>query len=338
MSSLDLTKFLPPRYRDKTIDTLLKSAFNRHLSKEDSVQLFGYVGDRNNLLSNDVKITERDMERQLNQLSPLIRVQHGTEKKVFSWQDLVQKLQLLGVSYSSIGEWFKTGSYNFAPPIDLDKFCNFNQYFWVGPWAISGASLNSLGICNQSYTNEKFLASGNPLYHQEYYVIQRGELDTNGAPIQIQPQFNTPWSAWSYVNLWVHRDDAIAYAEANPLYSINDLPQAIRPIIEYDRLVKLNLFQQDGVPSDSGDFKPIKKYRHNQPPLFDLYSNNGTQDGAHAGVASSIFYYKESPDAQLDKTMNRRLATKNGDFIFGQSLVQEDGSLLFYKVYDAIDQ
>ena len=41
MGSTDLTSFLPARNRDKTIDTLIKNLFNRHLSKSDIVTLFG---------------------------------------------------------------------------------------------------------------------------------------------------------------------------------------------------------------------------------------------------------------------------------------------------------
>lgn len=335
MSSLDLTRFLPPRYRDKAIDTLLKSAFNRHLTQEDSIPLFGYVGDRGGLAVDDVKITERDMERQLNQLVPMFRVQHGTEKKVFSWPDLVQKLQLLGVDYKTIGDWFQSKSYNFAPPIDLDKFCNFNQYFWLGPWLKQDPDNEffvQLGIPNVATYITPLLEATNPDFEPDYYVIQRGNL-SGDQPLVTQEGMPSPWSPWSYTNLWVHRADAMAWVNSHSgTLNFNDLIPAIRPIIEYDNKVKVNLYHVDEVPADSGSYRPQVKFRHNQPPLFDIYENNGTPEGVHTGYASSIFFYQESPDAPFDEVLARRVVVdSNGDFIFGHSLVHEDGALFFYK-------
>src|ERR1035437_1600964 len=121
--SLDLTRLLPLQYRDKTLDTLLKGLFNRHLSKTDVLPLFGHVGDNLNLQPGDVQINETNLERQINQLSPVLYTEHGTEKILNSWPDILQKLVLLGVDYQSIDQWFTSKSYNFVPPIDLDKFC-----------------------------------------------------------------------------------------------------------------------------------------------------------------------------------------------------------------------
>jgi hypothetical protein len=314
----------------------LKSAFNRHLTKEESIPLFGYVGDRASLTATDVKITEREMERQLNQLVPMFRVQHGTEKKVFSWPDLIQKLQLLGVDYKTIGSWFQSKSYNFVPPIDLDKFCNFNQYFWIGPWIKQQPNnpyFVELGIPNVIQYIKPLLDASNPNYSPDYYVIDRGNL-SNDQPITSQPGLSK-WSSWSYANLWVHRKDAIDWVETHPgALSFNDLIPAIRPIIEYDNRIKMNLYHQDEIPGDTGTFRVQNKYRPNQPPLFDIYQNDGTSEGIHSGFASSIFYYQESPDAAIDSELQRRtVLDSNGDYVFAHSLVQDDGALYFYKFY-----
>jgi hypothetical protein len=81
MGSIDLTSFLPNRNRDKTIDTLLKNLFNRHLSKSDVVTLFGYVGDSLELNPGEVQIAEENLERKLNQLIPFIYAEHASEKR-----------------------------------------------------------------------------------------------------------------------------------------------------------------------------------------------------------------------------------------------------------------
>ena len=128
----------------------MKNLFNRHLSKSDTVSLFGYIGDHLDLQPGEVQITEGSLERQINQLIPFIYAEHATEKKLYSWYDLVTTLASLGVDYASMHDWLQTKSYNFAPPIDLDKFCNFQEYYWIGTWLLKNPTYtyNELGLAN----------------------------------------------------------------------------------------------------------------------------------------------------------------------------------------------
>ena len=336
-SSLDLTRLLPPQYRDKTLDTLIRGLFNRHLSKTDVLPLFGHVGDNMNLQPGDVQIQESDLERQINQLSPIIYTEHGTEKVLTSWSDLLKKMSLLGIDYKTLNEWFTSKSYNFVPPIDLDKFCNFNQYFWIGDWIVNSPSLPyyELGIPASSYSASVFAAS-NATYQPEYYVIERGLLDVDThAPIAPQPVLpGVPkWSDWAFINLWVHRDDIISFLDVHGgTVSFSKLVQATRPLIEYSNKLKLNTYQTSlKIPADSGTFRKQSKQRLSQLPLFDLYDYKGD----HTNQTSAIFYYKESSEFPIDSQVQRRIATDaNGDYSFEHSLVRTNKELLFYKLYD----
>jgi len=344
-SSLDLTKLLPTRNRDRTIDSLLKNLFNRFLSKPDTVPLYGFVGDQAQLGPGEVQITETDLERQINQLTPFVYAEHATEKKIKSWYDLVQKLVALGIDYNALNQWFNSKSYNLVPPIDLDKFCNFQEYYWIGAWILQHPTLDytSLGVATPSvYHVPAFSNWGNPTLSPEYYVIARGPLRADGTPIAPQPTFPNAhsWSDWSYSNLWVHRDDLIEFVKAHPVQvSLNTTVQATRPIIEYSAYIGLNAAQTThGVPIDTNGAVgtlPAKQFM-NQLPLFDLYYHDYT----HASVTSSIFYYVEGQDQPVDSVLGRRLKVDtNGDFTFGHSLVNPaDNSLFFYKRYEPVKQ
>lgn len=339
-SSLDLTRLLPPQYRDKTLDTLLRGLFNRHLSKTDVFPLFGHVGDNIDLQPGDVQIQENNLERQINQLSPIIYTEHGTEKVLTSWTDLIQKMSLLGIDYKTLNEWFTSKSYNFVPPIDLDKFCNFNQYFWIGDWIITNPSLPyyELGIPALSFLDPVFSAS-NPTYQPEYYVIERGLLDAgthDPLPPQPVPLGVSKWSDWSFINLWVHREDIISFLNVHGgTVSFSQLVQATRPLIEYSNKIKQNTYQNSlKVPAETGTFRRQNKQRLSQLPLFDLYDYKGT----HTNQTSAIFYYKESSEFPIDSQVQRRLVTDvNGDYSFEHSLVRANKELLFYKLYDGTD-
>jgi hypothetical protein len=328
----DISAFLPPRLQDKTDVSLLRNLVNRHLTKQSTVPLIGYIGDQASLTPGEIQINEPDLQRQMQQLSPILYGTHGTENFMMTWTDLIQTMLLLGVDYSTIGNFMNTKSYNFAPPIDLDKFCNFNEYYWVGPWVQSAPGLpyNSLGLAPGAVTiasmnrcNENFVA--------DYYVIQRGPLDSNGEPVLSYPPLTT-WTDWQLGNLWCHRDDLLTFLGTySGEVSINDLRPAKRPIIEYSQYVRMNLYQAGGNPSASGTYTPQVKRSSNQPPLFDLYKRNGE----HSGYVSSIFYYQELGTAPVDPVIDRRAVTDaNGNFIFEQALKNPDTQeLYFYTLY-----
>ena len=335
--SLDLTQLLPIQLRDKTIDSLLRGSFNRHLSKSGTSPIYGELGS-STLSPGEVRIKEADLDRQINQITPLIYAKHATEELVFSWSDLQNKLALLGVDKSTLGDWFKSRSYNFVPPIDLDKFCNYQEYFWIGAWiqdwvsntSISPPPFHLLGIPSIEVVASAFAAS-NSSYAPEYYTIGRGDLDVNHHPLALPPNSGT-WSDWSLTNLWVHKDDIIAFlSQYGGFVGFSTIVQAIRPIIEYDKGVRLNYYQDAlGSPAESGTYVPQVKIRDNQPPLFDLYSH----DGVHTGLASSIFYYQEGSKFPVDAAINRRVASDANGYIFEHVLFQS-GELLFYKKYEA---
>lgn len=336
-SSLDLRNLLPNRYRDKTIDSLLLNLFNRHLSKTDTVPLFGYIGDQINLQPGEVQIVEETLERQINQITPFVYAQHASENLKYSWYDIVQKLVALGVDYSALQDWFKSVSYNLAPPIDFDKFCNFQDYFWIGKWILDhpGVDYTALSIPNPAtYIIPAFTAWGNPNLNQECYVVARGTV-AGGLPVSPQPTFPTnAWSDWSYTNLWVHRDDALTFIQNNGIiFNSADMVQATRPIIEYSIYVGLNVAQDvNGKPiySPTGTL-PSKTFK-NQLPLFDFYH----YDGSHAGVTSATFYYLEDQESAVDPIIGRRVVVdSNGDYVFAHAFVKADSSLYFYRLYDA---
>lgn len=333
--SLDLTALLPKQYRDMTIDTLVKNLFERHVSKDDTVTLYGNIGD-GELDAGEIKITEKTLERQVNQITSMIYAEHASEKLVYSWPDLVQKMVLMGIDYSTIGEWFKTTSYNFMPPVDIDKFCNFQEYFWIGPWIQKAPNLpyHMLGIPSISYVTDAF-ARTNSSYYPEYYTIKRSGLTPNDyLPVSPAPNLKT-WSDWGLTNLWVHKQDMIDFVnQYGNFVSFSDVSPATRPIVEYYDTLRLNTAQNaQGEPIESvNNNRIIQKMRANQPPLFDVYD----RFGRHYGKTSAIFYYVEGSSYPVDAVIQRRLATDaNNDFLFEHSLVDQDTSeLIFFKQWD----
>jgi hypothetical protein len=325
--SLDLARLLPKRYRDKTIDTLLGNLFDPHLSKPDSETFHGYIGQPSNLPS-DIYLDEADLERQINQLAPALYVKAATEEDITSWSDLVQRMNLLGISYSSLADWFNVGAHNFTPPISLDKFTNYPEYLWIGPWLKQDSTLPYQDIGVPAAMALAALTRFNPaIINPDYYVVQRSAL-VGTTP--VAPYVGAPtWSDWALGNLWIHKDEAIAFYKSHPTLSINSLKAATRPIIEIQAGVQLNLYSGlSGQPSDEGIIRPQVKTGVNQPVQIDLYYHNGT----HAALSSAGFFYQESSEAAIDPVLGRRVVTKGKDFIFAHGFIHPDnGRLLWFK-------
>lgn len=140
-------------------------------------------------------------------------------------------------------------------------------------------------------------------------------------PINLNP--------WQTRNHWYHKDDFDALFGPYG-FSIDSAEQAKRPIIEYNEDLQLNSsITLEGKPTENGEVTSIQqRFTVNQPPQFDLFR----YDGTHAGKTSSIFFYAEDPDFEVDEIIQRRVkTTADYDFIFGHGLKDELGRLLFYK-------
>jgi len=54
----------------------------------------------------------------------------GTETFAFTVEDIIQKAKVLGVNEAGL-KWLYTQANNYLPPIDIDRFANFFNYYWV---------------------------------------------------------------------------------------------------------------------------------------------------------------------------------------------------------------
>ena len=153
---VDLSGLLPQVLRNRTNESLLKNIFNKQLTKEESLPLLGFIGDK--LISdNRPALPQPNLERELNTLQPMVYAKVGSEEYVFTFNDVIQKLKLLGVDVDEMDSWAKAKSFNFVPPIDLDKFINYPRYYWYGK-LVTELAVNDI-------------VPSNPTMEAEYYVI-----------------------------------------------------------------------------------------------------------------------------------------------------------------------
>lgn len=153
-----LQNLYPRELHNPMLDSLLGNLFDRFMTRDESIPLYGYVGKKPVTDSGAPKVPQSTNERDVNALIPVLSFKVGSETVTFTAQDLVRKATVLGVDQDQ-SNWLSSQGNNYAPPIDLDKFTNFFNYYWV-----AGALPNQVQL------------PWNPTLAPEYYAMKRPEL------------------------------------------------------------------------------------------------------------------------------------------------------------------
>lgn len=131
-------------------------------------------------------------------------------------------------------------------------------------------------------------------------------------------------NSWQSGNRWHHIDEITSQGLRQ-----DGMVQATRPIIEYNELLQLSTtFDSDGDPQGPITFNQSRRLL-NQIPQFDLFYYDGTP----ANKTSSIFFYVEDPDYEIDSQLFKRVKlTRDADYVFGVGITDDDGRQLYYKI------
>lgn len=166
--NLDFNKLLPQYLKNETLSSLVSNLFNRFVSNEKSVFIAGNIGTQ---VAGQATIVEPNLERQQNALIPGLYFAAGTEKYLFTFDDLINKMKTLEIDLNDLRDWIAEQTFNYTPPVDFDKFINYNNYFWVG-----GSEAGP---------------SWNPSNSPEYYVIARPKInDALKMPVKVATSIN----------------------------------------------------------------------------------------------------------------------------------------------------
>ena len=127
----DLVNLVPKNLRNPMITSLIDNLFNRFLTADESIPLYGYIGRKPASVDDHTpKVPQPTVERDVNALVPVYSFKVGQETYSFTPQDLIRKAEVLGVSTDQ-SSWLYSQANNYAPPIDLEKFTNFFNYYWT---------------------------------------------------------------------------------------------------------------------------------------------------------------------------------------------------------------
>lgn len=154
----NLNDLYPANLNNEFVEGLNETVFNRFLTKQDYVRTVGAIGT-DELTSAIRNVLENTEFKQKNQLQPVLTSKIGAVDKFMTWQDFMRKLEQQGVDVDNYDTWGAATQFNWVPPIDLDKFINFRDYYW---------DTELLGYSHPEYITIKNVATQRSLRLQQY--------------------------------------------------------------------------------------------------------------------------------------------------------------------------
>lgn len=236
--SLKVDELLPENLQTEIMVSVFNNGINRLLTSEDTVRSTGSIGQNyKNVIQNRIKedVNHKDyIHRTTYQLQPLVYSKIATEEFITSYKDILTKLQFLCGDdiVDRQDKWGECEQFEFAPPIDLDKFVNYQNYVWIDNSEPDYIVMNNSLTRANSKVNEltksgalstvmlPYLDNVTNLTKTINDILHKTTWDNNVITHKYQ---------WIEANHWVHKSDApIGFKPAE------------RPIIEYFNNIEVN--------------------------------------------------------------------------------------------------
>ncbi len=185
--------FLPTIFQTDVNKKFFNATLDQLISEPNLRTVDGYIGRTfaPTYKANDSYVLEVDESRQNYQLEASVVVRNSVEKITFfsSYTDLLNKISYYGGPISDHSRLFESEYYSYDPMINLDKFVNFGQYYWLedGPDAVD---VNTSGVeIEETYTVSRNLVTN------RYNFVSSTGATTSAPSIHSPALFVTPPTA-----------------------------------------------------------------------------------------------------------------------------------------------
>ena len=171
---------LPIQHQTSVNKNFFESTVEQLFAKANIEQISGYVGRKvpgvdNN--TNTVFVEQPAPNREFYNLEPTVTTINKSTGKADNftfYEDFIFNHRTNGGLIGNHDRVFKTEQYNFAPPIDLDKFVNYQNYYWYapGPEPIQVLGNASVLITIDNLVGLKHFTSPNNVIFKSGMVVQ----------------------------------------------------------------------------------------------------------------------------------------------------------------------
>jgi len=337
--------FLPAHLRNRELEDIFDATLERVFSKGNLEKTRAFVGRREKGLNNEddsyLSFPEHLFQRDNYGLEPVF-TNDEIGDRVF-YEDLLNAMYNKGMLTNDHRRLFESKRKTINLPIDVDKFINWQLYYWVKPQPLYYHVLDENGFGTYT-TDEQPILRPVRVDGEQVYVNHLGlNMTSNSKPEYITIDDGAE-NYWSGVNSWEHHEDIrrlmsnapgatkidiedyITTTSVDPslLYYVkNDnthlFIQAQRPIIEFDNRLEISY--------DVTDNNWVV-------PRFKLYDENGEE----IDDDFTIFEYVQDELFTPDPVLGIDVKTVSGDYAseFVFQITMPDNSS--YKLGDELQE
>jgi hypothetical protein len=351
-----IEQFLPPRYRTKSIRNFMNTTTNQLFSEKDASTGSYFIGNKPSGLYNHVSDYYAQEIRKIRedyQLEPTFILKDDTTGEIQSsifYEDILNVLKSYGCSVDNHNDIFKSDTYSFSPPINVDMFINFGDYYWY-PEGIPAIKVSASisDIVDYAYKVVERTVDNAPLSLSNDMIIELSDgnvymVSGVGKSIELHEfdySRNTSMllnyssneneqdilkkhpkeyftmernsidnNSWSRTNCWLHKD-AITYSFSGLSFKPSNERRAERPIICFEKNIQLFNYENEFVS------------------LIDGYTNNSTYNVDGLYLDSNIMRLVTIRSGVVENSLpipNGRFTISSGNNV-GNEYYHIDGSI-----------
>ena len=136
MAVIKTHQFLPEIFQTETNKKFLNATLDQLISEPSLKKINGYIGRKlaPSYKTTDSYIEESTVDRQNYQLEPSLVLKNDVTNEIefaTTYTDIINKIKYYGGLTNNHSRLFDNEYYTYNPKIDLDKFVNFSQYYWL---------------------------------------------------------------------------------------------------------------------------------------------------------------------------------------------------------------
>ena len=195
MAEKKIYQKLPVVLQTTAIKNFFESTVEQLFSKSNVESIQGYIGSPS---SDDVNVSGKFLAepttiKKFYGLTPAVNTINtttGKSENLFFYDELVETLQTYGVNTKNHNKIFSENFASFLPPVNIDKFINFQEYYWYpnGPSAISvtGTVSNYIDIDKDIIGKKTFTPTDGKAFRNGMIVTFSGDYATPSSKHNIE--------------------------------------------------------------------------------------------------------------------------------------------------------
>lgn len=195
MSEKKVYQKLPAVHQTTAIKNFFESTVEQLFSKSNVETIQGYIGSpsKDDINTGGKFLAEPTTVKRFYGLTPTvntINTSTGNSENLFFYDELVETLETYGVNTKNHNKIFSEKFASFLPPINIDKFVNYQEYYWYpkGPSTISvtGSVTNYIDIDKDIIGKKNFTPNGGKALRNGMIVSFSGDYVIPSTKLNVE--------------------------------------------------------------------------------------------------------------------------------------------------------